>query len=322
MADVAEVANVSSQTVWRVINGSGAVSQVTRDRVLAAIEVTGYRLNLAARRLSTRKSSAIGILAASTADYGPTRSLFAVEQAVREAGYFPLVTSAQPGRVRESLDFLLSQAIEALAVIAPYRRTLQEVAAVGATIPITVLQAGIGGNVSSVAVDQRAGTRLAVEHLVELGHRRIQHLAGPPDFIDSGLRHAAFATEIDRAGLVLGGEIHGDWSADSGHAAAGAVDRGTTAVFCGNDQMAIGLIHGFADRGLRVPDDISVLGFDDIPEARHSLPPLTTVNQDFAAVGRRAAHALIESLALGQQPGTIAVPPRLIVRASTAEPGR
>jgi DNA-binding LacI/PurR family transcriptional regulator len=330
MYDVATRAGVSHQTVSRVLNGSHGVLPATRDRVLAAIAELGYRRNLAARTLATSRTRAIGVLTPATTDFGPTSSLHAIERAVREAGYQPLITSTpvDAGAVRASLEFLLGRSVEALVVIAPYRVVRDALAEVVDRPPVVALQTGDPAD--GVTVDQVAGARLAARHLVELGHRRIQQLVGPDDFVEAGVRRAAAAEVLTAAGLELLPDLHGDWTADSGYAAAAALDPRATAVLCGNDQMALGLVHALADRGRRVPDEVSVVGFDDIPESAHSLPPLTTVHQDFGEVGRRAVARLIAMLegddADGVDGGARGAPaagvePWLVVRGSTAPRG-
>jgi DNA-binding LacI/PurR family transcriptional regulator len=319
MYDVAARSGVSHQTVSRVLNGFDGIRPETRARVEAAIRELGYRRNLAARILVTSRTRAIGVLTPATADFGPTSMLHAVERAVRTAGYQPLITSTpiDDDAVRESLEFLLDQSIEALAVVAPYRIVRDALGGLADPPPVVALQTGDAAE--GVAVDQAAGARLAAEHLVGLGHRRVQQLVGPDDFIEAEVRRDAAAAVLAGAGVAEPARLRGDWTADSGYAAAASLDPRTTAVLCGNDQMALGLVHALADRGRRLPEDVSVVGFDDIPESAHSLPPLTTVHQDFEEVGRRAVARLLALLDGAGEPALgDPVAPRLVVRASTA----
>jgi DNA-binding LacI/PurR family transcriptional regulator len=316
MYDVAERAGVSHQTVSRVLNDFPGIRPETRDRVVAAIAELGYRPNKAARALVTSRSRAIGVLVPATTDFGPTSSLHAIERAVRQAGYQPLVTSTplEADAVRESLDFLLDQSIEALVAIAPYRVVLDRLRDLHPELPVVTLQTGDAG----AGIDQAAGARLAARHLIELGHRTIQQLAGPDDFLEAAVRRRAVEEELAAHGLTALPVLTGDWSADSGYAAGASLDPDATAVVCGNDQMALGLIHALADAGRGVPRDVSVVGFDDIPESAHSLPPLTTIHQDFEEVGRRAVAALIQLLDAGAEVATDPIVPTLVVRGSTA----
>jgi DNA-binding LacI/PurR family transcriptional regulator len=321
MYDVATRAGVSHQTVSRVLNDFAGIRPATRERVLVAIAELGYRPNRAARALVTSRSRAIGVLVPATADFGPMSSLHAIERAARAAGYHALITSTliETEAVRGSLQFLLDQSIEALVVIAPYRVVTDELDVVPPDIPTVLLQTGDTGALGAIAVDQGAGARLAARHLLDLGHRHIQQLTGPADFLEAMVRRDAADDELASAGAVALPQLSGDWTADSGYAAGAALDPSATAVICGNDQMALGLIHALADLGRSVPADVSVIGFDDIPESAHSLPPLTTVHQDFEEVGRRAVSDLVERLEGRHSEGTEpVVAPQLVVRGSTA----
>jgi DNA-binding LacI/PurR family transcriptional regulator len=171
-----------------------------------------------------------------------------------------------------------------------------------------------------VAVDQRRGARLAVEHLVGLGHSAIAHLAGPGSWLDAAEREAGWRRALAEAGLPVGPLLPGDWSAASGYAAAQTLlaAPGPTAVFAANDLMAIGLVRGLTEGGLAVPAEVSVVGFDDIEVAGYALPPLTTVRQDFGALGRHAVRLLLAQLAGEERPLSTLVDPALVVRSSTA----
>ncbi|WOF23119.1 LacI family DNA-binding transcriptional regulator [Microbacterium betulae] len=317
--DVAQRAGVSHQTVSRVLNDYAGIRPATRERVLDAIRGLGYRRSVAARTLATSRTGSIGILSPATAAYGAVSSLLAVEHAVRDAGYRPLVTSvvADGDAVRAGVEFLLDHSVEALVAIAPYRVMLAELE--GAGLPVLMLQAGDEGP-DGVAVDQQAGVDALLDHLLALGHTGIQHIAGPSGYIEADLRRAAFARAVAARALPVLPLLQGDWTADAGHALAASVSPEASAIVAGNDQMALGVVHGLADRGLRVPDDMSVTGFDDIPEAAHCLPPLTTAHQDFAEIGRLAVARLVARLDGADAPEPATVAPRLVVRGSTAAP--
>lgn len=318
--DVARRADVSHQTVSRVLNGYAGIRPETRDRVLAAVADLGYRPNRAARALATSRTHSIGVLVPATADFGPMSSLHAVEQAARDAGFHALVTSTRldEASVAASLEFLVAQSIEALVAIAPYRVVADRLAALPGDIPTVALQTGDAGTGAVVGVDHRLGGRIAARHLLDLGHRRIQQLTGPPDFLEAVVRREAVDAALADAGVEPLAHLTGDWTADSGYAAGALVDPDTTAVVCGNDQMALGLIHALVDLGRGVPGDVSVVGYDDIPEAAHSLPPLTTVHQDFREVGQRAVRHLVARLRGEVPPPVAAIEPTLVIRGSTA----
>ncbi len=322
MYDVAELAGVSHQTVSRVLNGFAGIRPETRDGVLEAIAELGYRRNTAARTLVTARSRAIGVLAPAVVDYGPTTTVQAIEFAARAAGYYPLVTTAaaDPASIRDALGFLLDHAVEALVVIAPQESVLEAMRLLEITLPVATLQSTRRGPGVAISVDQRAGADAAMAHLLGLGHRIVQHLAGPAESLEATVRRAAYAEAMAAAGLPPLPELVGDWTAASGYSAAVSIDPAATAVFSGNDQMALGLIRGLVEHGRRVPDDVSVIGFDDLPEARFFSPPLTTVRQDFDLVGRIAVEALIRQIEGARAAETPSLTPELVVRASTAVP--
>ena len=316
---VAARAGVSHQTVSRVLNGFEGIRPATRERVLAAIEELGYRRNFAARTLVTGRSHAIGMLGPEQPNFGPMSSRYAVERAAREAGFHVLVTSATLERdsLAEALDFLLSRSIDALVLVAQSRIAREVVDEILGGIPAVYLLTGGPSRDWNVSIDQEAGVRLAVEHLASLGHTALQHISGPANFSEAELRRDEFARQIDERGFEKLPVIRGDWSAESGYIAGSHLDPRATAVFCANDQMATGVVHALANRGLSVPRDVSVVGFDDIPESQHSLPPLTTVHQDFDGVGRLAVEVLLARLDGAVAPDYQPFQPWLVVRAST-----
>lgn len=323
--DVARLAGVSYQTVSRVLNDSPSIKPSTRERVLEVIEAVGYRPNQAARTLVTSRTRTIGVLTGNTAHYGPTTSVQAIEVAAREAGYRITITSTEADyeSIRAGLDYLLQQSVEGIVVIAPQVRVFDAIDDLALSIPFVTLDSTGTSARHSMAVDQFAGGRMATRHLVDLGHREIEHLAGPQDWIEADARMRGYLHEINSADLRTRPPILGDWTAQSGFRAGRELvqDRDFSAVFCANDQMALGLIHAFLDAGLRVPADVSVIGFDDIPEAAHFWPPLTTVRQNFTEIGRRSVALILNELA-GQRPtGHEQIQPELVLRVSTAPPG-
>src|SRR5450830_613277 len=323
--DVARLAGVSYQTVSRVLNNSESIKETTKQRVLDVIAEVGYRPNQAARALVTSRSRTIGVLTSRTAHYGPTTSLHAIEEAAREAGYListtSLATSGQEAIV-ERLEHLMRQAVEGLVVIAPQVRVFDAIRELEISVPLVTLDSTRRDDHRSLSVDQMAGARMATRHLIELGHREIIHLAGPQDWIEAEARMTGFLREIDEADLATHPPILGDWTADFGYHVGRELMRFRefTAVFAANDQMALGLIHAFRDGGLEIPRDVSVVGFDDIPEAAHYWPPLTTVRQDFADIGRRSVAMLLGALRGEVESNHEQVLPEIIVRESTAPP--
>ncbi|MEA5116941.1 MAG: LacI family DNA-binding transcriptional regulator [Propionicimonas sp.] len=326
MYDVARLAGVSHQTVSRVLNNHPSIRESTRQRVLQAIDEVRYTPNPMARALATNHTHRLGVLVDGGAQYGPNTALRGFEEAAREVGYSVEAISVPgiPGGPAAGVENLMMQGVEALCVIAPRIPSLESVGEVMADLPVLVVTAGSAPDRLTAAVDQAAGARLAVDHLLELGHREILHLAGPTDWLDAVARSRAWRERLTEAGLAVHEPVVGDWSADFGYhyaTTAAEIER-ATAVFAANDQMALGLLHGLHTRGLRVPEDISVIGFDDLPESRHFLPPLTTVRQDFHALGALSVTLLIAALQGQTPPAGDLIPPVLVVRESTAPPRR
>jgi DNA-binding LacI/PurR family transcriptional regulator len=325
MTDVARVAGVSHQTVSRVLNGHPNVRESTRERVLAAIDQLAYRRNHAARALVTRRTETLGVVAFDTTLYGPASTLFGVEQAAREAGYFLSIVSLKAitrSTVDDALSYLAGQSVDGLIVIAPQRAAVEALAAVPAQMPVVAVEGGRAPDQPVVCVDQAEGAAAVTRHLLDLGHETVWHVSGPLDWLEAEGRLQAWRSTLERAGAEPPEPLHGDWSPRSGYEAgqqlAGRDD--VTAVFVANDQMALGLLRAFREAGVDVPGRVSVAGFDDIPEAEFFSPPLTTVRQDFAEVGRRSISVLLDQIAGRGTTPRVVVPATLVVRASTAPP--
>ncbi|MGI6877475.1 LacI family DNA-binding transcriptional regulator [Microbacterium sp. gxy059] len=328
MADVAEAAGVSHQTVSRVLNGSPRVREETRERVQEAIRALGYRRNQAARALVTSRSATIGIVTSGVAHVGPARTALAVEAAARGSGYFVALSSlshAAADEVRTAIDRFLEQGVEGIVVLAPFVDIARVVDEVAAAVPIVVVAAREdvpdGSDVRYVSVDQRAGVRDAVEHLADAGHTRLAHIEGEHGWHDAIARSAGFLESARRRGIE-GRVVTADgWDPADGYAAGlelrDAIRRGeVTGVVAGNDHLAIGLIRACVEGGIRVPEDLSVVGFDDIDVAGYLTPALTTVRQPFAELGGEAVRLLLEPGVAAPQP----VRPLLVVRDSVAPP--
>jgi DNA-binding LacI/PurR family transcriptional regulator len=314
--DVAREAGVSTQTVSRVINDQPHIRPETRDRVLAAMAALGYRVNNAARALGTRTTRTIGVIASDAPLYGPSVGIAALDTAAREAGRWiatAYADAADEASVVAAADRLLSQGVDGLIVLAPHAATLPALAAAYPDTPLSSLHTADGAD------RQREGAALAVDHLVSLGHRRIAQVAGPEDWLEATARRRGVDDALSAAGLEPARCWTGDWTARAGAeladpiATAVRAPGGPTAVFVGNDQMALGLIAGLRLRGVPVPDELSIAGFDDNPDAAFYAPPLTTVRVDLAGEARRAVSSV-----LGDAEARPPAPPLLIVRGSTA----
>jgi DNA-binding LacI/PurR family transcriptional regulator len=322
--DVARLAGVSHQTVSRVLNDHPSIRPETRERVEAVMAELSYSPNRAARALVTSRSRTIGILAASATQYGPASSIAAIEAAARARGYWVSTANIDPSdpqSIPDGLSHLMAQSIEGLVVIAPQVRVVKALTAQRLEVPYVTLQSTDVDPDHTLSVDQIAGARLATRHLIELGHRSIYHLAGPQDWIEAEARMRGFLEEMSAWDISTTAPILGDWTADFGYYAGRELlrFRDFTAIFSSNDQMALGLLHAVRDEGLECPRDISIVGFDDIPEAGHFWPPLTTVRQDFAELGRRCVDLLLDGAEGLTSPSLI---PELVVRSSTGPAAR
>ena len=323
--DVARLAGVSHQTVSRVLNHHPSIRPETKQRVLDVMADLQYKPNRAARALVTSRSRTIGILSASSTQYGPASSIAAIEAAARASGYWVStanIESADAPSIADALAHLAAQGIEGLVVIAPQVRVFDTLASLSIDVPYVTMQSTGRDPDHALSVDQMAGARMATAHLIDLGHRSIYHLAGPQDWIEAEARMRGFLDEMSARDVPTTAPILGDWTAEFGYYAGRELltVRDFTAIFSSNDQMALGLMHAIRDAGLEIPRDVSIIGFDDIPEAAHFWPPLTTVRQDFAELGRRCVALLLGDLdsAAPDYRGTIV--PELIVRSSTGAP--
>jgi DNA-binding LacI/PurR family transcriptional regulator len=322
MMDVARLAGVSHQTVSRVINDHPSVSDDTRRRVESAILQLGYRRNTAARALVTRRTSAIGVVSVHTSQYGPAHTIFGIEEAARRAGYFVNFASLREitrSSMRGALDHLTDASVDGIVVIAPVRAAVEAVHGQRLDVPLVMAEASDRTDDLSVVVDQVAGARLATRHLLDLGHQTVVHVRGPETWVEADARTRGWMAELAAARVVNPELLTGDWSPASGYAIgqqlAGRDD--VTAIFAGNDQMSLGIMRALHEAGRSVPGDVSLVGFDDIPEAEFFHVPLTTVRQDFTEVGRRCMERLLALIEGSVPPARPAIAPELIIRASS-----
>ncbi|GAA1060153.1 LacI family DNA-binding transcriptional regulator [Agromyces bracchium] len=326
MFDVARHAGVSHQTVSRVLNDLPGVAAATRERVRESIAALNYTPSPTARAMAQRRSGSIGLIQAGRPDYGPSSAALGFNEAAREAGYAVSQASMRTldaDVLTQAVHRLVLQRVEAIVLISGEREGVDVLRGIDAGVPVVAVASEPEPGLHRVSFDQSAGARLATEHLIGLGHRRIAHVAGPSDSMDAAERRRGFAAALEAHGLEVREPVAGDWLAASGHAAGRRLlDEGwATAVFVGNDQMSLGLLHACHDAGVAVPGELSVVGFDDIPEAAFFTPPLTTVRQDFDSLGRdimaTVADVLRDEAAAPDHTSRV---PELVVRASTAPP--
>ncbi len=286
----------------------------------------GYRRNSHARALKTSRTGMIGVVSQGNTDFGPTRMTLAIEKAARERGYataLSIIHDARPDTVESTLEFFLSHGIDGIVVITPVPALAEAAKQLAAKTPVVIVTSGLwpADNLSVAGIDQELGARRATEHLIRLGHRSIAHISGPMDWFDAkgrvvGWRQALAVADLKAPPMV---QARG-WNAENGYTAAAELIAGRNlpdAVFAANDFIALGLIRALEERGIRVPEDISVVGFDDVEASGYFSPPLTTVRQPFEDAGLAALELLLDdSEHLTSVPNFIA--PQLIARGSTA----
>ncbi len=326
MGDVARLAGVSHQTVSRVINGGDKVAPETRARVEQAMRLLDYRPSSVARALVTGRSRTIGVIGFNTTLYGPASTLYGIERAAYDADYLTSVVSMpdlDPESVLTASERLRRHNVEGMLAVAPHQAAIAAVAQLSAQVPVVCLEAGPDSIIPSVQIDQRGGACAATQHLLDLGHRDVLHIAGPKDWQEAEIRLEGWRDTLLAAGVAPAPPRFGDWSSASGYEIGATIARQSevTAVFCSNDQMALGLLRALTDVGRRVPEDISVVGFDATPESGYFNPPLTTVRQDFIDVGRQGFE-LLRRFIDGEAPADsrLVIPFELLIRQSTAPP--
>ncbi len=325
--DVARLAGVSHQTVSRVINNHASVRESTRERVRQAVEQLRYRPNAAARVMVGGRSRNIGLITTGSSDYGPSSTVLGLLSAARAADYSVSLATAvdtEPESVQAAVDLVLGQHVEALVVVASRTRILDAVSGLHLRIPVVVIESSGRTSRPTLAIDQYAGARLATEHLVGLGHRSIVHVAGPGDSMDATERLRGWRDTMAEHGLVARQPLVGDWTPGSGYRIGAALVRdglAFSALVVANDQMSLGCVHALSEQGIRVPEDVSVVGFDDIPEAEHFAPPLTTMRQDFRQLGTDVLTTVLDVLEDREVDPVARLVPTLVVRRSTRAPG-
>jgi len=326
--DVAHRAGVSQKTVSRVMNGEPYVTEEVRLRVLAAARELGYRRNNVARALTSGRNRRIGVVSLGSPLYGPASMLIELERAARSTGYsLSIVTTFEgdPHGVAGAIDSLLTEGVDGIVLSEP----IDEGENIRLDVDIPVLSLGrfpglAGPRVVITGVEGAAAGRVATEHLLGLGHRTVWHVAGPQPWWSARDRRDGWRSALQAAGVIEPPVIEGDWSPASGYAAGTRLARNpdVTAVFVANDDMAIGVMRAFAEAGRRVPEDVSVVGLDDIPTAAYLSPPLTTVRQDFDNLARDGLERLVRQIEddAGRDTAGTPQPVCLIVRRSTTSP--
>ena len=270
------------------------------------------------------RSKTIGVLSLDPTSYDKAWTLLGIERATRDSDYLVSIVSV-PGPTRHTLTKavagLRSLAVDGILVVAPQQDTIDMLADLSGEIPLVAVASGPQDSLSAVAIDHYAGAVAATGHLLDLGHHTVFHIAGPADRTSPGPRFAGWRDTLVAAGAEVPLPMIGDWSADVGYELGCrlATRVEVTAVFVANDQMALGVLRAMFEAGRRVPDDVSVVGFDGTPQGEFFSPPLTTVRQNFNEIGRRSLELLLTEIELGRD-GRVqeTIPAELIIRASTA----
>jgi DNA-binding LacI/PurR family transcriptional regulator len=325
MMDVARLAGVSHQTVSRVLNEHKNVSEQTRTRVRAAIVELGYRPDRAARALVTGTSKVIGVVAQNSSLYGPASMLAAFEEAAQATGFAVNVGSVRDldeRSIAEAVERHLDHRVAGLVVIAPVATAGPALERLPAHVPLVTIDGDPERSSTLVTVDQVAGARAATEFLLAAGHRSVWHISGPADWYDAAGRVRGWEAALHDAGIEIPPLLAGDWSAASGYRNGQLLARlpEVTAVFTANDHIALGLLRALNEHGRRVPGDVSIVGFDDVPEAAYFTPPLTTVRPDFHAAALASLELLLAQIDGDNSATRRTIAPELIVRDSVSPP--
>ncbi len=328
IADVARAAGVSVPTVSRVLTGSVPVGQKRRELVERAIDELGYRPNAAARALVSGRRSLIAVLAANTSRYGYARTVEGIEEAARAAGYMVVITvveTAEADDVNTAVDMVLSHSVAGVIVLDFDEPGHAALTALPPTLPVAVAAASPSRSITlprAYLADQH-GARQATEYLLSLGHSCVHHIALPSSGRKGG-RTAGWRAALKARGIEPPPALSTSWDLPDAYAAAKALaaDPAVTAVLAGNDEVALAVLRALAEQGRRVPEEVSVVGFDDQPIASLVTPALTTVAQDFAELGRQSFALLDRAVNRSGGARTVSVPARLVIRESTARRAR
>ena len=325
--DVAERAKVSVASVSRVLTGAGVVAEPTRLKVLEAVEALSYVPHSGARSLSTSRTDTVGVILPDLFGEFFSELIRGMDVAARTAGLHLIVSSSHDDASDAAAAIRSMRGrVDGLIVLSPHLDAANLAANLAGSLPVLLMNGGANeAGRPSIVVDNRGGAQAAVEHLVSLGHQRITHIGGPAGNLEARDRQAGYVAAMQAAGLESN-VVAGDFTQASGRRARRAIlseGVGPEAVFAGNDMMAVGALLAIQEAGVRVPDDVAVVGFDDVPIAALVRPALTTMRIEIAETGRRAVDRLVALIATGTNAEASAddacevITPRLVMRQST-----
>lgn len=326
MIDVAKHVGVSHQTVSRVINDDKNVSEKTRSSVLKSIEALGYRPNSAARALVTGDTSSVGIIGYNTKLFGPASTMHTLQTKARDLGYDAHVISLEiltQDSIIEAINEQFLSGVKGVIINVPYIQEFSITEINRINIPKVFVEGPADNNLHSVNIDQVFGARKAVQFLIDNGHKEIAHISGPRNWFEAEKRTMGWESTLVKNKLRASVLIEGDWSPQSGYNAACEIikEGNSTAIFCGNDQMAFGVYKAADDFDLEIGRDISIVGFDGLPESEFFRPGLTTIFQDFDEMGRASLNMLHNMLSKNVvQKNSLLIRPKLVVRESVGNP--
>ncbi|WP_406246707.1 LacI family DNA-binding transcriptional regulator [Microbacterium sp. M] len=332
MADVGRLAKVSTQTVSRYFTGVGYVRAETRERIAAAIDELGYIPNLSARSLRTQRSNIVGVLSMGALNYGGAAVLTGLGQAAREAEVMLMISQLDldfeaknwEADARRAMDHFLSVQVDGVVLATPIPDVDRLLTGWNQATPVLTVSERPWTDESSASAHSRAAGAEATRYLIGLGHRRIVHIAGPATRNETFEREHGYLEAMAEAGLepsVLSGAT--DWSPVAGRDAGLAIDPTSfTAAFAANDEIALGFMNALEERGLRAPDDYSIVGVDDMPTAAYFSPPLTSMRLDFRGLGAATFRMLHHQILTGEHAAHYELEPELVIRASAAAPAR
>jgi DNA-binding LacI/PurR family transcriptional regulator len=324
IADVARLAGVSVPTVSRVLTGAAQVRTDKRDRVLAAIATLNYRPSAAARALASRQSKTVAIVAGNTSKYGYAATIEGLEEAARAHDYTVTITvveSPAVDDVDDAISLVLAQGPAGVAVLKFDPSGVAVLSRLPESLPVVAISGVRSRSVAQAVLDEVSAAEELTTYLLDLGHATVHHVRVPPSRNEDG-RTLGWRRTLVKRGATVHPALDATWAPESGRVIgrALAADPAVTAVYCGNDEIAMGVIRGLRDAGLRVPEDVSVVGFDDHPLAAMWSPSLTTARQDFGGLGRRAFGLLLGSMGIADSSRFSSERPELVIRESAGPP--
>jgi DNA-binding LacI/PurR family transcriptional regulator len=320
--DVANLAGVSHQTVSRVLNNHSSLKPETREKVEKAIAELNYRPNQAARQLVTSRSKIIGILIAGTELYGPWAILNAMEREARIEGYSVISISVLPDSPeswRAAIEQLRNLDIDGVITIALPNVIIKEVEKNLASATIVFVDTEPSKKFDAINIDNYQGGKIATQHLIDLGHKEIVHITGPISGYEGKMRLQAYE-DVMKAAKLKSDVIEADWSLEKGYEVGKVIaarKKRPSAIFTANDHLAVGVLKALSEAGISVPENMSLIGFDDIPEAKFMTPSLTSIQQNFDELGKLSIHKMMAQLREPSKAESLKIDATLVIRDST-----